>query len=229
MSEAPESASETSLRAAIAAAMQTMHSLGLNRGTAGNASARFGGGLLISPSGVRTQQLDEDSIVFVANPRSEDPTAHAGHRPSSEWRLHQAVFDARSDIHAIVHCHSRFATVLACARKPIPAVHYLVGLCGAIEVPVARYARFGSPELAEHTVHALTSSNACLLANHGLIACATTIEEALTLAEEMEEQAAVYWHTLAIGGGEPLAHGEMHGVLDALHIYGGGKPTTPAT
>ena len=211
--------------------VQTMHEmrrLKLNIGTAGNASVRIDDGMLISPSGISPAQLEVDDVVHV--PRASDPGVSdntqdqgAGDttavRPSSEWRLHRAVLDARPDLSAVVHCHSRYATVLACARKPIPAVHYLVGLSGAAEIPVTPYARFGTSQLSHFAAQALAECDACLLANHGLIAGAKTLAQALALAEEIEEQAALYWHTLAIGGGTVLSAEEMDGVLSALAVY----------
>lgn len=202
----------------VVEAMRTMRRLGLNRGTAGNASVRCAEGFLISPSGVRIGDLDHHTIVLI----DRDGAAHGanqGARPSSEWLLHQAVFEERSDVHAIVHCHSRFASVMACARRPIPAIHYLVALCGASEVPVTPYARFGTEDLARHTADALSHCDACLLANHGLVACGDSMSQALELAEEIEEQAALYWHTLAIGGGFVLGEAEMREVHGALDVY----------
>ncbi len=221
--------SEAQYRQELVAAMHTMRQLNLNVGTAGNASVRYGNGMLISPSGVAPANLEGDDIVYVPGASDPDSTewanARSPSRPSSEWRLHRAVLDARPDLGAVVHCHSRYATVIACARKPIPAVHYLVGLCGASQVPVTPYARFGTAELAHFAAEALASCDACLLANHGLIAAGGTVVQALALAEEIEEQAALYWHTLAIGGATVLGETEMARVLGALDVYRTPNPT----
>lgn len=214
---------ETQLRTELAQSMRTMLEQGLNVGTAGNASARYNDGLLITPSGVRPAQLKPSDIAFVS--RQQDalheasPSNPSSTKPSSEWQLHQAVYDARADFNAIVHCHSRFATALACAHRSIPAVHYLVGLSGASEIPLAPYARFGSDELALLTAETLGKANACLLAHHGLVTCGDSVEAALSLAEEIEELAAVYWHTLAIGSDRVIDACEMDAVIDALHSY----------
>ena len=77
---------------------------------------------------------------------SYDP---AGMKPSSEWLMHLKLLQLRADANAVVHCHSRYATTLACANLPIPALHYMVAVSGGPSVPVAPYATFGSAELAE--------------------------------------------------------------------------------
>ena len=123
-------------------------------------------------------------------------------------------------VNGIVHCHSRYATILACAGKPIPALHYMVGVSGKPEIPLAPYATFGSVELADHVADALAGGYACLMANHGLIAAAPSLERALFVAEEIEEQAAVYWGTLAIGGPVTLTAGEMDDNFRQFRTYG---------
>lgn len=220
----PHAEIEDALRAGLAEAMRSMLERGLNTGTSGNAAARFSGGMLITPSAQHPANLSAEEIVFLGDSYRDVEPAPAGTAsraaPSSEWQLHQAVFKTRNDINAVVHCHSRFATALACAHLSIPAVHYLVGLCGASEVPLAPYARFGSDELAIYTAEALEHANACLLANHGLVACGETVEQAVELATEIEELAAVYWHTLAIGSApKVIDRFEMDAVIDALKTY----------
>ena len=208
---------EASLRTAIVAAMQTMIAQGLNRGTTGNVSVRSGDGLLVTPSGVVPEKLDASSIVFIAG----DGTARAGAlKPSSEWRMHARIMARRADVNAIVHCHSRFATILACAGKPIPALHYMVGISGKPSVPLAPYATFGTEELADAVTDTLAGGYACLMANHGLIAAAPSLARALAIAEEIEEQAAVYWGTLAIGGPTVLTDAQMADNFRQFGSYG---------
>ena len=93
-----------------------------------------------------------------------------------------------------------FATILACARKAIPSMHYMVAAAGSYGIPLADYATFGSSELSEANLAALSSSMACLLANHGQLAVGFDLPGALKLAELVEEQAHCYWGTLSIGG-----------------------------
>jgi L-fuculose-phosphate aldolase len=195
--------------------MVDMEAAGLNHGSAGNASLRLDGGLLITPSGVPAQALRADAMVAVRG----DGAIAAGMRPSSEWRMHQAIYAARADVDAIVHCHSRYATALACRRQALPAFHYMVALFGGHSVPCAPYATFGSEALAAGAVDALGGLSACLLANHGQITVASDPAAALALARELEELAAQYLLANARDEAVLLDGDEMDRVLQRFGDY----------
>jgi L-fuculose-phosphate aldolase len=208
---------EGALRQHMAEVMRAMDDKGLNRGTSGNVSARCGEAMLVTPSGVPASRLTAEHMVLV---QPDGSVAQGALKPSSEWRMHQGLLDRRPDVGAVVHCHSRHATILACANRPIPAVHYMVAVSGGTSVPVAPYATFGSAKLAEAVVETLDGRYAALMANHGQIVVAPNLDFALAIAEEIEEQAAVYWGTLAIGGPTLLADEEMGQILQRFKSYG---------
>jgi len=208
---------EGALRARMVEVMQAMEARGLNRGTSGNVSTRLGEGMLVTPSGVPPERLTAESMVFVG---ADDSISDGQLKPSSEWRMHMQILRRRPDVGGVVHCHSRHATILACAGKPIPAVHYMVGVSGGASVPVAPYATFGSEALADAVVAALDGRYAALMANHGQIAVASSLGRALLIAEEIEEQAAVYWGCLAIGGPNVLSDAQMAEIMTQFRSYG---------
>lgn len=208
---------EAKLRERIVEVMAAMDARGLNRGTSGNVSARLGEDMVVTPSGIAPAMLKPEHIVRMAADGSYDP---AGMKPSSEWQMHLKLLQLRRDVNAVVHCHSRFATTLACANRPIPALHYMVAVSGGPSVPVAPYATFGSAELAEAVCETLSGQFGALMANHGQIVVAPSLRHALLIAEEIEEQAAVYWGTLAIGGPTLLADDEMGRIAARFRSYG---------
>ncbi len=208
---------EGKLRTRMVEVMRAMDARGLNRGTSGNVSARFGDGMLVTPSGVPPERLTPEAMVFIG---ADDSIPEGQLKPSSEWRMHMQILRRRPDVGGVVHCHSRHATILACAGKPIPAVHYMVGVSGGASVPVAPYATFGSEDLADAVVAALDGRNAALMANHGQIAVAPSLGHALLIAEEIEEQAAVYWGCLAIGGPNILSDDQMGEIMTQFRSYG---------
>ncbi|PZQ60685.1 MAG: class II aldolase [Phenylobacterium zucineum] len=210
-------AEESKLRGQLVEVMQAMDARGLNRGTSGNVSARLGDGMLVTPSGVPPERLTPEAMVYVG---ADDSIPDGQLKPSSEWRMHMQILRRRPDVGGVVHCHSRHATILACAGKPIPAVHYMVGVGGGASVPVAPYATFGSENLADAVVEALSGRNAALMANHGQIAVAPSLKHALLIAEEIEEQAAVYWGCLAIGGPNLLSEPQMDEIMLKFRSYG---------
>jgi L-fuculose-phosphate aldolase len=210
-------ADEGKLRTRMVEVMRAMDARGLNRGTSGNVSARFEEGMLVTPSGVPPERLSPEAMVFVG---ADDRIPEGQLKPSSEWRMHMQILRRRPDVGGVVHCHSRHATILACAGRPIPAVHYMVGVSGGASVPVAPYATFGSEALADAVVAALDGRNAALMANHGQIAVAPSLSHALLIAEEIEEQAAVYWGCLAIGGPNILSDDQMAEIMTQFRAYG---------
>jgi L-fuculose-phosphate aldolase len=197
--------------------MRRMHATGLNRGTSGNASIRVEGGMLVTPSGVPPDALTADGMVFVAE---DGAVATDGLRPSSEYRMHHFILQGRPDAGAVVHCHSRHATILACCGKPILPVHYMVLVARAPAVQVAPYATFGSEELARHVVETMGAGSACLMANHGQVTVGRTWQEALAIAEEVEEQAAVTYGAALIGGARLLTAEELAATVEAFRGYG---------
>ena len=140
------------MKQAIVAAAHKMQSLGLSPGRSGNISARWKGGMLITASGIPPADFDAETDVVFVDGAGKWPAG--GKAPSSEWRFHLAVYEARPDAGAVVHCHSRFATALACAHLPIPSFHYMVAKGGGSDIPVAPYATYGTPELAAHVAAA---------------------------------------------------------------------------
>lgn len=216
------SADEAKLRERIVGVMQAMDARGLNRGTSGNVSARLGDGMLVTPSGVPPERLTPDSIVLM---HTDGSTASGSLKPSSEWRMHRRLLDRRPEAGAVVHCHSRYATILACAHKPIPPLHYMVAVSGGSSIPVAPYATFGSEELADAVDETLGGRYAALMANHGQIVAAPNLNLALLIAEEVEEQAAIYYGTMALGGPQLLDDAEMARILMKFMSYGQGDKT----
>jgi L-fuculose-phosphate aldolase len=204
-------------REELIATARRMSELGLTPGMSGNVSARTPNGLYVTPSGMPYSELRPDDAVELRG----DGSARPGQRvPSTEWRLHRDLYTARADAHAIVHTHSLYCTAIAMLRRPIPAVHYAIVLAGSDEIPCAEYATFGSAELARNAAAALRGADACLLANHGMVALGTTLSAALRLAAEIETLAAQYWHAAQLGTPIVLDRDELLRVRSRFAEYG---------
>jgi L-fuculose-phosphate aldolase len=206
-----------SQRRELVAAARRLVELGLNQGTAGNASVRVPSGLLITPTGVPCEEMSAESLVEL---RADGTAPGQQLLPSSEWRIHRDVYQTRPEVEAVVHAHSMFATTLSCLRMDIPAVHYMIARFGGSDVRCAAYATFGTPELSANAVAALRDRKACLLANHGQLAVGASVREALQLAVEAETLAAQYWRALQIGRPVVLDDQEMARVLEKFRSYG---------
>ncbi len=207
---------ESQARAALVAAMQRMDAKRLNAGASGNASVRWQDGMLITPTGIAAERVQPEQIVFV------DRHGHwlGPWRPSSEWQLHLAIYAARPEVAAIAHCHPLAATAVACHRRELPPFHYMIAEFGGSTVRCARYARFGTAELAQAVVEALKERRACLMANHGLVAVGGTLEEAVHLAEALEVLCEQYLRACQLGMPVLLSDEEMQEALAAFRDYG---------
>lgn len=204
-------------RQCVVDTLQALSNKNLNKGAAGNVSARTEAGMLITPTGIVPQAVTPQQIVHMSLAGEADANQLL---PSSEWKMHADVYLGRPELAAVVHCHSPYATILACARKPIPAMHYMVAGAGGQGIGLADYATFGSEALSQANLKALADTRACLLANHGQLALGCDLTDALALAELVEELAHCYWGTLAIGGPVILDQQQMDEVCAAFTDYG---------
>jgi L-fuculose-phosphate aldolase len=205
------------LRNELVAAARALDAAGLVPNKSGNVSGRTPEGFLITPAGVPYAELVPEMLVplrFDAEPEADAP------RPSSEWRMHAAVYRARPEVQAIVHTHSPKATALACAGHGIPAFHYMIALAGG-EVRCMPYSTFGTAELADAAVRGLEGRRATLLANHGVLAVGASLRAAHAVALEVENLASQLLALLAAGL-EPqvLDESELARVIDKFEDYG---------
>lgn len=197
--------------------LQGLVDKGLTSGTSGNVSVLAEGGMLVTPTGIEPSALKPEHIVFMG---LDGEVADDQLTPSSEWRMHADIYKHKPGLEAVVHCHSHYATILACAHKSIPAQHYMIAATGAYEIPLGDYATFGSQALSDANLKALSTSLACLLANHGQLATGFNLEGAFKLAQLVEELAYWHWGALAIGGPKLLSQQQMDEVLTAFVSYG---------
>lgn len=209
----------TDLRNAIIATALRMNELGINRGKSGNVSARVAGGFLITPSALPYDETEPQDIVTV----HDDGQAVGRYLPSSEWRFHRAIYEARPEVRAIVHAHSPFATTLACLDRGIPAFHYMVAVAGGADIRCASYATFGTQALADQVLRAMDGRRACLLSHHGMMAIGESLKSALALAVEVETLAEMYWRALQVDEPKLLSDAEMTVVIARFADYEAGR------
>lgn len=209
---------ERAARQSLIDQCRAMNASGLSLRKSGNASLRWGAGLLITPTGRAYDLLQPEDIVYL----EADGTCPPGQLiPSSEWRFHCDVLRAFPAVNAVVHVHSTHATALACLGQGIPAFHYMVAVAGGDRIPCADYATFGTRELSDNILRALEGGfRACLMANHGQVATGKSLEEAYALAEEVENLARQYIIARGLGPTHDLPPEEMARVVDKFEHYG---------
>lgn len=204
-------------RRQVLAFARQMSAAALSRGTSGNVSIRVDGGFLVTPSGMAYDKMRTADLVHV---RSDGTVPARQRTPSSEWRIHRDLYTRRGDVHAVVHAHPVFCTTLACLRREIPAVHYMIAVTGGAIVPCAAYATFGTQALSDNTLAALGNGKACLLANHGMVAVGRDLPEAFSIASEVELLAEEYWRALQVGTPHILPDDEIVEVIARFASHG---------
>lgn len=188
--------------AAVLDAATGMLDFGLTTGMSGNVSARLDDGrIVITPSSLPYRDMTTDDLVVL----TLDGEQVGGRRaPSSEKLLHLACYRAFGEVHAVLHSHPAYATMFACAHKPVPAVLDEAVIFAGGEIPVTDYAMSGSPGVGTNAVAVLGTAGSALLANHGLVTVAASPSEALNQAAVVEHCARVAWGGQALGGHVPL-------------------------
>ena len=204
------------LRREIVSTARQMNTLGINQGTSGNVSARVPDGFLITPTGIPYEDLTDKQIVEMRfDGQVKGPVS-----PSSEWQMHQDIYNARNDAAAIVHTHSAYATAVSCIGGDVPAFHYMIAVAGGNSLRCARYATFGTKRLSDNAIEALKGRRACLLANHGMICFGNDLKAALNLAVEVEALCRQYVIARQLGTPNVLDDDEMDIILEKFRTYG---------
>ena len=194
----PDTAEEGALREALAQQYRYVAALGLNALASGNVSCRLGAdAMLISAGGATPETIAPDTVVRT----TLDGTWEGDRQPSSEGRMHAAIYRQHPAAGAVVHTHSDYCVAVASHNQPLPGFHYLIGTFGGNDVPCVPYDTFGTEQLARSASNALTDRTACLLGNHGMICRGGDLASAVELAHRLEIMCRQY--VLARHLGEP--------------------------
>lgn len=161
-------------------------------GKAGNISIKDDEYIYITASGTNFKELNPEDIIKV---KIEDETYENEFlKPSMETSLHVETYKKRSDINAIVHVHSPYATGFAFSNKKLCQQEGFGEITGEY-ISEVNYYPPGSKKLANHTAESLESNNAVLLKNHGVVCVGKDISEATLLCEYIEEIAKTQFIT----------------------------------
>ena len=196
-------------------ALKKTFELGLNIGSEGNVSFRNGDTVFITPSGIDTPKINISKIAEV----DISGQVKKKIKPSSEILMHLQIYRNRPEINSIVHCHSLWASVLSCARKKIPAFHYMIAEFGGNDVKCAKYATFGTKKLANNVLNVIENRAGCLISNHGQLTVADNLEKALNLSIALEKLSKQYFLCSLQKGTKNLTNEEMIKVSKLFKNY----------
>ena len=186
------------LRNSVVDAAKSIFSKGLVENNEGNVSIRVGRNeeYLITPTANQYDTITEDQIVHMS---FDGIPLSSGKLPSSEAKLHTAIFKSRPKVQCVIHTHSTYATILSIVRKSIPIImeEQVIYLGGSIDV--SSYGEAHTEDFGEVALKALGHKNGAILANHGVIVCGKTASNAIKNAELVEKFAKIYWGSLLVG------------------------------
>ncbi|MDO5474745.1 MAG: class II aldolase/adducin family protein [Phascolarctobacterium sp.] len=208
-----------SAREAIVAMGKELIERKLVAGSWGNISVKIADGVYaVTPSGRGYANQKPEDIVIVDDACK---TLDGELTPSSESKLHTAIYNACPEAKAIIHTHSIYASALAAMRKPVPAIiEDIVQIIGG-RVECAEYALPGTQELADNAVKAMNGRKGVLLANHGAVCWGKDLADALMVCEILEKAAQIAIICQSCGGAVELSSDDaeiMHSFYEEHYI-----------
>lgn len=179
-------AEEFQLRNRIIDCGKDMSRSELVQGSWGNISLRLNPDtMLITPSGMDYFSIRTEDIVRM---NIHDLKYGMQRKPSSEYRLHAALYRRYPECNAIIHTHSNgisaFAAAHAGFRISEPPMDQLIG-----DMHCSEYRTPGTDELCDSIMEAIEGSHACIIANYGAIFYGNDLDVTLAIANAVESRA----------------------------------------
>ena len=171
-------------------------------GTWGNLSLRIDEEyMVITPSGKPYELLSPEDMVQV-NYRTLSWEGEI--KPSSELKLHAAIYLDRKDINAVIHTHQASASTVAAARREVPPILDDMAQLIGPSVRVAAYALPNTKAIVRKTLRALRGRNAALMANHGAVCIGRDMEETFVVCQVLEKACRVFIEAEFLGGAKAI-------------------------
>jgi L-fuculose-phosphate aldolase len=168
---------------------KTLYDRGFVVAMDGNISVRLDAErLLVTPTCMCKGMMNTDDLVIV---NLSGHKLHGRRNVSSELGMHLLIYSMRPDVHSVVHAHPPTATGFAAAGVALDQalISELVITLG--KVPLAKYGTPGTAELAEALRPLIPGHSAILMANHGVVAYGSSLEQAFMCMETVEHFAKI--------------------------------------
>ena len=182
----------------------------------GNVSVRLGDTILVTPSAVCKEELEEDDLEEVDIASGATIAAKPGRVASSETKMHLCVY-RHSGAQAVVHGHPPFATAYAVAGKPIETRAYPEMRVLYDRIPLCRYGRPGTDDVNVDIPEVINTHDVFLLSNHGLVAVGPSALVAAYRLEGVESIAKVLTLCQLHGGENALPRDELGAIQEIYY------------
>ena len=173
--------------------------------------------LLVTPSGVSKGRLTPDMLLVTD---MEGNVLEGNRHPSSETKMHLAVYRGRPDVGAVVHAHPPVSTAFAVCRRGMetPYLSELVTGLGAVPCTPS-FAMLSTDEVPKSIRPYLPDHNAVLLANHGALTWGADLWQAFDRMETVEHTAKIFLNAHRIGGAVGLSGRDVQRLHDLEDLY----------
>jgi L-fuculose-phosphate aldolase len=190
-------------------------------GNEGNHSIRLGEDrVLCTPTGVSKGFLNPEMICLV-DMDGQQIDKQSAYRPTSEMRVHLAIYRQRSDVHAVVHSHPPHATAFAIAGMPIPEGIYPEAEIFLGRVPLSPFAMPSKAALADSLLPLIAvDTNTILMGNHGAVCFDAELTEAYYKLEILDNYCRILLLAIPLGGLRRLDAMQMRELLEVKSSFG---------
>ena len=178
------------------------------------------GYVVVTPSGLDYERLTPDDMTVTD---MEMNLVEGKFRPSVALNLWISFMRARTELNAVVHTHSPYATAFSVAYQPIPVITETMANWFGQPVQVTRYLSVEDSEFPTLPVKVMGNGYAVLLGNHGPITVGKTLEHALERAVTLEEAARTYSIARTINVPVTLTEEQARSSFDYYHNRYGQK------
>ena len=174
--------------------------------------------LLITPSGVSKGRMTPDMLLVTD---LEGKVVEGDRHPSSEGKMHLAVYRGRPDVRAVVHAHPPVSTAFAVRREGLETPYLSELVAGLGKVPCTdAFAMLSTEEVPESVEPYLPDHNALLLANHGALTVGADAITAYYRMETLELFAKISLTAHLLGGEKEISEENIQKLIDLRKYYG---------
>jgi len=168
---------------------------------------------LTTATGVSKGNLDYKHILLVDG--QGNPLEKTDIKPSSEFKMHLAIYKKRPDVQAVVHAHPPYGTAFSVIGEGLaePYLSEMVLLLG--KVPIVPYATPSTEEVPLSILPYLEENNALILQNHGAVTFHRSLQESYYAMETLEHAAKIIFLAKSLGNPKPVPD---HKIADLLKI-----------
>jgi L-fuculose-phosphate aldolase len=214
--------SEESIRGDIVEVGRRLYARAYVASNDGNISVRLDDRrIMTTPKSVSKGYMTPDMMVIVDYAGNK----LAGERdPSSELKMHLAVYEDRPDVKAVVHAHPPIATAFAVAGIPLDRAVLAEVITTLGCIPIADYATPSTAELPAAVKKYIKAHDGLLLANHGALTCGKDVLGAYYKMETVEHFAQISFIARMLGGERLISREEVTRLQGLRGMYGIASP-----